>query len=241
MIIDNSDNTTLVTYSIIFYYRKDFAKVTFDMQGWFEWAVNTQNQIFINSQIPIRAKIFCIEEESRETRKKYLPLKTADQRIHVGLKGCGLAFGGVHYRNSDDTKGFTLSYWSKSCASGINAISHETGHNFGCYHHVEMYKPKEVYETLNDRVNADAPYGFRNRNFSIGTAMGGNSIPYFSNPNIIHPETGVRLGVRGVSNCAGVIRRHRFSWARNGDETGVCSSKSKAKYNTIYCNSINIY
>ena len=93
--------------------------------------------------------------------------------------------------------------------------------------HKEML-PEGVFETLNDRENAEAPFGYANKNFSIGTAMGGNSIPYFSNPNVIHPETGVRLGVKGVSNCAGVIMRHRFSWARNGDETGVCNSKSKS-------------
>lgn len=232
MIIDNTDNSTLVIYSIAFYYHKDFSKVTSDMQGWFEWAVNTQNQLFKNSRIPIQAKIFCIEEEpitpsgKIEPKNLKIDLKPADQHVQVGLTGCGGAWG-TKYRHWDEISHYSISYWSKACASGVNSIAHETGHNFGCGHNVELYKPKEVNEDLIDRGTPDAAFGFR-YNESIATAVGGNSIQYFSNPNIIHPSTGIRLGVKGISNCAGVIMRHRFSWARNGDETGICNSKSKS-------------
>ena len=47
-------------------------------------------------------------------------------------------------------------------------------------------------------------------------------INYFSNPRMILPESGTRLGVRGESDNAAVLTRNRFRYAATGDESGKC-------------------
>ena len=48
------DNSTIVTYTVMFYYTADFASVTSDIPGFIDQVVAETNQGYINSQIPVR-------------------------------------------------------------------------------------------------------------------------------------------------------------------------------------------
>ena len=62
-------------------------------------------------------------------------------------------------------------------------------------------------------------------------------INYFSNPRMILPESGTRLGVWGESDNAAVLTRNRFRYAATGDESGQCGGSGggggKYKYKHI--------
>ena len=47
---------------------------------------------------------------------------------------------------------------------------------------------------------------------------------FWSNPRMILPESGTPLGVKGVSDNAGVLTKNRFTYAATGDESGQCGS-----------------
>ena len=48
------DSTTIVTYTVMFYYTADFASVTSDIPGFIDQVIAETNQGYINSQIPVR-------------------------------------------------------------------------------------------------------------------------------------------------------------------------------------------
>ena len=49
-------------------------------------------------------------------------------------------------------------------------------------------------------------------------------VNYYSNPNVIFPDTGTPTGVAGISNNAAVLTNNRFMMAALGDESADCSS-----------------
>ena len=57
-----TDKTTVVTYTVKFYYTPQFAKVTDDIPLTVAGIVADTNQAYINSEIPIRVRAHCIEE-----------------------------------------------------------------------------------------------------------------------------------------------------------------------------------
>ena len=56
------DNTTVVTYSVMFYYTPEFAKAVDDLEGLIDHIITVTNQGYINSKIPVRAKKLCMEQ-----------------------------------------------------------------------------------------------------------------------------------------------------------------------------------
>ena len=56
------DNDTIVEYSITIYYTKEFKKATADPVTFAEQVLSETNQGYINSNIPIRAKLHCVIE-----------------------------------------------------------------------------------------------------------------------------------------------------------------------------------
>ena len=56
-----NDNTTLTTYSITYYYTHEMAAITDDIQGYMEHNLAVVNEGYENSNIPIRAKLHCVE------------------------------------------------------------------------------------------------------------------------------------------------------------------------------------
>ena len=52
----------------------------------------------------------------------------------------------------------------------------------------------------------------------------GHRVNYYSNPDVILPDTGTPTGVAGTSNNAAVLTRNRFMMAALGDESASCDS-----------------
>lgn len=55
------DNTTIVNISMMFYYTDSFASVTPNIMDFFHHIIAKTNQGFINSKIPLRVQLHCIE------------------------------------------------------------------------------------------------------------------------------------------------------------------------------------
>ena len=55
------DQTTIVTFTIKYYYTETFAKYTPDVEGWIDNSIAVVNQAMINSLVPVRVKKFATE------------------------------------------------------------------------------------------------------------------------------------------------------------------------------------
>ena len=55
------DQTTIVTFTIKYYYTEVFAKFTPDVEGWIDNSIAVVNQAMINSLVPVRVKKFATE------------------------------------------------------------------------------------------------------------------------------------------------------------------------------------
>ena len=49
-----ADTTTIVTFSLMFYYTQEFEAVTADIEGFVDQIIDITNEGFINSKIPVR-------------------------------------------------------------------------------------------------------------------------------------------------------------------------------------------
>lgn len=107
--------------------------------------------------------------------------RKADAIYYEGTEaGCGLAYVRP---NSFSMVG------TGSLACGTTVMRHELGHNLGLSHGGERY--------ANPRYAAG--------NTLHGTVMGGNAIPYYSTPHILHPITGEPLGIPDQIDAVRVI------------------------------------
>ena len=52
--------------------------------------------------------------------------------------------------------------------------------------------------------------------------MGGNTINYYSNPRILHPDLGVPMGDPETADMSRSITERRFDIAKKGDESRDC-------------------
>ena len=52
------DSTTIVTFSVMFYYTQEFEAVTADIEGFVDQIIDITNEGYINSKIPVRVKSF---------------------------------------------------------------------------------------------------------------------------------------------------------------------------------------
>jgi len=226
------DNTTVVTFSIKYYYTLDFAENEDDIDLYFDQLTAVTNQGYINSEIPVRITIFCIEKtELRDIRDAeamlmaFARLKGSTEELRgsadaaallvQNFNSCGIAYVDT-WRN-----GWTLSAQTKYCALDLFTMGHELGHNFGCTH---------------DRENSSrAPYAYAYGHFIGPAYMEGTGYRtcmaykkagyvkkanYFSNPNVSYK--GYVTGTENNNN-ARVIRENRFGMAAVGDESGTCS------------------
>ena len=230
----NEDNTTIETYSIMFYYTQEFEEITADIEGFVDHIIDITNEGYINSNMPVRVKSFCIEKASLSDATgnihdfrlmKGSPTatrNTADAAallVKRGLGYCGIAYFLPAGRD------WTFSVTAKGCVSGFT-FGHELGHNFGCHH--------DIYSATNDNNHYSYGYGHHIEKGSQSTGArtilaygraGYNlRVNYHSNPSVIFPGTGTPTGVAGVSNNAAVISGNRFIMASNGDESATCQS-----------------
>jgi len=227
-----ADDTTVVEFSIRFYYTKEFAKATSDVTLFFNQVLAVTNQGFSNSKIPVKAKIFCIEAttltdqpEADDLRKNFEKLKgagVAGRRALLGTADAAALFvvktnqaGLGQHRGWDSSNSLSVNVKRHSFTSFV--FGHEIGHNFGCEHDPKT-EPKNKYYN----------YGYGSLiNPKYLTIMGYPSgkyekvINYYSNPKVLYK--GVATGTKLQDN-ARVIKENRFAMAAVGDESGTCST-----------------
>ena len=144
------DTTTIVSYSIMFYYTQDFEDTTADIEGFIEQVVAVTNQGYINSQIPIRASKLCVEkstiDEGGHMLSRFKNMKegstsklrnSADAAVLLVQKWVDNKYCGIAYQNTYNT-GLTISVTTKSCAIAFYTFGHEIGHNLGAHHNREV-------------------------------------------------------------------------------------------------------
>ena len=58
----HSDQTTIVTYSVMVYFTPEFEEIVPDVEGYIAVVMAETNEGYINSEIPIRIELFCTEK-----------------------------------------------------------------------------------------------------------------------------------------------------------------------------------
>ena len=241
-----ADDTTVVEFSIRFYYTKGFAKATSDVTLFFNQVLAVTNQGFSNSKIPVKAKIFCIEAttltdqaEADDLRKNFEKLKgsgVAGRRAVLGTADAAALFvvktnqaGIGQHRGWDSSNSLSVNMKKHSFTAFI--FGHEIGHNFGCEHDPKT-EPKNKYYS----------YGYGSLiNPKYLTIMGYPSgkyekvINYYSNPKVLF--NGVATGTKTQDNTR-VIKENRFAMAAVGDESGTCSTMSTTSSTTATTTSL---
>jgi len=220
--IDDPD--TIVTFSVKYYYTRQFAAVTDDIELYMDQVTAETNQGYINSLIPVRMKIHCIEAAELDDERGSAMLTTfknykgSVEALRGGADAAALIMGsynycGIGYLDSWRT-GNTVTAQMKSCALGYYTMGHELGHNFGCHH---------------DRfVASNAPYSYGYGDFiesPYRTCMAYSRTGYNRKANIYSSPVAKWQGVisgSATTDNARVIRENRFGMAAVGDESGTC-------------------
>ena len=116
--------------------------------------------------------------------------------------------------------------WKILHSQRYNTFGHEIAHNFGAQHNIELRKNKLF------------PYGHGHR-FSYYRSILSYNVSYiranyYSNPNVIHPESGEPTGIAGISNNARVLTQNRFIVSDYYKDTGTCDGQpGSAKTNSF--------
>merc|ERR1719167_457480 len=221
------DTTTVVTYSVMFWYTKEFADVTPDIPLFIAQVIAETNQGYINSKVNVRVKAHCTKQVDfaevyngftmLDTFIKSKPAKdllnTADvAHLFVSRSNlCGLA----NFDSFGTQTNFGLT--AKGCALNIYTVGHEIGHNFGLDHDKHQ-GPNNAYSYgLGHHIPGT------NKMTIMAYPHEGNTreINYYSAPNVYY--NGIVTGSELLNN-ARVLREHRFAVAAIGDESGSCSS-----------------
>merc|ERR1712002_1150373 len=222
------DSTTVVTYSVMFYYTPEFASITDDIPLFVSQVIAETNQGYINSGIPLRIRSHCIAAATLHDHPHYITMinqfsqykpinelrNSADAAALLVKKfdSCGVA------KTDTFESGNTVSVTMKSCALGYFSFGHEIGHNFGCTHDARQ-GPNRYYSYGLGKHITSSP--------GVRTIMAYNApghrtrVNWWSNPDVKYQ--GVASGTSGENN-ARVLREHRFAFAAIGDESNACGS-----------------
>merc|ERR1719414_1667405 len=222
------DSTTVVTYSVMFYYTPEFEAVTDDIPLFVSQVIAETNQGYINSGIPLRIRSHCIAAATLHDHPHYITMinqfsqyKPIDE-LHNSADAAALLVKkfdscGVAKTDTFET-GNTVSVTMKSCALGYFSFGHEIGHNFGCMHDARQ-GPNPYYSYGLGKHITSSP--------GVRTIMAYNApghrtrVNWWSNPDVKYQ--GVASGTSGENN-ARVLREHRFAFAAIGDESNACGS-----------------
>merc|ERR1712112_153377 len=222
------DSTTVVTYSVMFYYTPEFASITDDIPLFVSQVIAETNQGYINSGIPLRIRSHCIAAATLHDHPHYITMinefsqykpidelrNSADAAALLVKKfdSCGVA------KTDTFESGNTVSVTQKSCALGYFSFGHEIGHNFGCMPDARQ-GPNRYYSYGLGKHITSSP--------GVRTIMAYNApghrtrVNWWSNPDVKYQ--GVASGTSGENN-ARVLREHRFAFAAIGDESNACGS-----------------
>jgi hypothetical protein len=229
----SDDNTTLVEYSVKIYYTAEVEADTADLEGFIQLIIAETNQGYINSNIPLRVKSHCPEKVTsiiESGNMEYLledltnlnndlavTRDGADVAALIALyaDGCGLAWFDAL------ANGQTFSITKKSCATGYYSFGHEIGHNIGATH--DPYAGSNNVFPYGHGHLIEAGAASTGLRTIMGYARTGHDtrVNWWSNPDVIHPETLTPTGVVGLSNNAAVLTMRRFELAMIGDES-IC-------------------
>jgi len=230
MALGRSDSTTVVTYTVMFYYTPEFAAVTEDIPLFVSQVIAETNQGYINSGIPVRVSSHCIAAATLHDNgdavaminqfSNYKPIEelrnSADAAALLvkSFNSCGIG------KLDSFLSGYTITVTQKSCALGYFSFGHELGHNFGCMHDA-LQGPNNYYSYgLGKHISLDDNNGVRT--IMAYSAEGFRTrVNWWSNPDTTYQ--GVATGTEEEDN-ARVIREHRFAFADIGDESNVCES-----------------
>jgi len=222
---ESTDNQTLVHYSIIFYYTKDFAANTEDINGFIDHIVAELNQGYANSKVPLVARVHCkhalelpLMGESLGIVERFAENKpglheSADVAVLLvnKHKQCGEAF-----KNSL-SHGATYSVVKKDCAAGYYSLGQHIGINIGLLHNVEANENFKYPQGHGHLIEG----GYRTI-MAYPHDQHHPKVNYYSNPEVLLPATGTPTGVAGQADNADVLIRNRFKLAAVGDESITC-------------------
>jgi len=240
------DQTTPVTYSVMLYYTPEVRAAVESSGGDLKMFVNqmidTTNQGYINSNIPIRAVVHCLEE-TPEPEAYFTGNHATKHMLDVFRDYMG---GGNNLRRSADIA--TLLVTDASPASGWGYVfgdgdyeqkavtmvqydyalnyyifGHEVGHTMGLSH--------DKYDTAKKGGSPLTPYSFGyhipdTKAHTIMAYPHGNQrspINVYSNPKL--ETNGHRLGKDGEADAVKRMTSVRFAIAANGDESEPCQPR----------------
>jgi len=230
------DNTTMVTYSVKFYYTPEFAAVVSDIEEFTDQIILETNEGYINSKIPLRVVKHCTEEATIHenyssrildmfTNMKSSPKElrgTADVATLLvnRMDSCGWAWGDTLW------SGKTMSVIRRDCAISYYSFGHEVGHNVGLYHNIDVdFNAKYPYahgHLIEKDSNIRGSYTI----LAYPTWGYTKRVNYYSNPDVVYPETGTVTGVSGQSNNAALLIRNRKALSQIGDESLACAQRN---------------
>ena len=233
------------TYSIMFYFTQELASSkdfllntstnslvesihsSVHLKEYFKELIQKTNMGYENSNIPIRAKMHCFEmatirdnasdnatvilEEFRKMKGTPERLRnTADIAVLLtnDLKdSCGEGYyeGYKH--------GWTFAVTSRVCAISRFTFSHEIGHIFGALHSSGYF--------LNKR-GSKGPQMLRTIMQYERDGMSSRRINYYSNPNIIDPQSKSRKGKPGMLSNHVYFSKNIYKIAALGNESCKC-------------------
>merc|ERR1719357_1577111 len=223
------DSTTVVTYSVMFYYTPEFASITEDIPLFVSQVIAETNQGYINSGIPVRIRSHCIAAATLHDHPHYITMinqfsqykpinelrNSADAAALLVKKfdSCGIGrLNGFMY-------GYTTTATQKSCALGYYSFGHELGHNFGAMHDARQSSNPNYAWGLGKHISGPNP--------GVRTIMAYDypghkkRINWWRNPYVTYK--GYPTGTSGENN-ARVLREHRFAFAAIGDERNTCGT-----------------
>lgn len=234
----SADSTTMATFSVKFYYTPEFSKWTPDIKGFFDQVIAVTNQGYANSKIPVMIKQHCSPEEATINDnpdavvmlKSFAKMKGTASALRQTADVAALFVNdfnscGIGYVNTIDAK-YTFTATRKSCALGYYSFGHEVGHNIGMVHDPASSSSRPYpYGTGHLIEKGTASTGYRT---ILAFQSEGHSqrVNYYSNPNVVLPQTGTPTGVDGLSDNARLLTEKRLKLAAIGDESGTCMEET---------------
>merc|ERR1712109_222343 len=233
------DQTTIETFSIMLYYTPE-ARAAVETSGkdfnaYIELVIATTNQGYINSQIPIRAKLHCLEEtpepEAYFTNSQDMLgvfrdyngggnnlRRSADTAVLL-TTDCGTASGWGYVVTDGNYKYRAVSMVRYDYAVENYIFGHEIGHNLGLDH--DKYQPKAGY--LPGALGYHVPGTSQHTIMAYANGIRRSPVNFYSNPKLV--INGYRLGKDGEADAAKQMTSVRFAIAANGDESEACQPR----------------